>query len=375
MHVRVTVVALVCLSSSFAHGQTCGGDERWAVKVAADAGATQVNLASPVVMDMHDLVRVARPSLPSDDVTRVATERVVRVVDGHLVKFKQETGKKGDSDFHLVISDGTGLFSAGGSGAASEHSVIAEIIDPNCIGGRDGTVSGQSFVKAQLDAVRAKFVQQFPNIHSGWNDADAIAVRITAITFFDRPHGQVGRALNGLELHPVLDIEFNPGPPVAPGAAPVSPPFDNPGFESGSAPWTATVQVVTASANEPAHSGTRKAWLGGWGQVHTDKLSRSITLPAAAHTIALSFFLHIDTEENGDQAFDKLRVHVRNSSGTLLKTIKTYSNQNAAPGFTLQTLDLTEYKGRTIVIEFASQEDKALLTSFVLDDFALKIEP
>ncbi len=375
MRIRVTAVVIACLWSSLAQGQACGGDERWAIKVGADAGAAQVDLANPVAMNLHDLVRVARPSLPSDDITRVATERVVRVVDGHLIKFKQETGKKGDSDFHLVISDGTGLFSAGGSGAASEHSVIAEIVDPNCIGGRNGTVTTESVVKAQLDAVRAKFIQQFPNIHSGWNDADAVPVRITAITFFDRPHGQVGRALNGLELHPVLDIEFNPGPPVAPGVTPIVAAFDNAGFESGTAPWTASAQVITASANQAAHSGTRKAWLGGWGETHTDKLSRSITLPAVAHAITLSFFLHIDTEENGDQSFDKLRVRVRNTSGTLLKTIKTYSNQNATTGFTLQTLDLTEFKGRTIVIEFASQEDKALLTSFVLDDFALKIEP
>jgi hypothetical protein len=35
------------------------------------------------------------------------------------------------------------------------------------------------------------------------------AVRITGVGFFDKVHGQMGVAqLNGIELHPVLKVEF-----------------------------------------------------------------------------------------------------------------------------------------------------------------------
>src|SRR5262249_26614201 len=45
----------------------------------------------------------------------------------------------------------------------------------------------------------------------------------------------------------------------------------NPGFETGSAsPWSASAGVVDSSASEPAHSGSWKAWLDGYGTTHTD---------------------------------------------------------------------------------------------------------
>jgi len=36
----------------------------------------------------------------------------------------------------------------------------------------------------------------------------AALVRITGVGFFDYIHGQRGVAPNGIELHPVLDVEF-----------------------------------------------------------------------------------------------------------------------------------------------------------------------
>ena len=38
----------------------------------------------------------------------------------------------------------------------------------------------------------------------------AMPVRIHGVGFFDRLLGQTGVALNGIELHPVLNIQFNP---------------------------------------------------------------------------------------------------------------------------------------------------------------------
>jgi hypothetical protein len=351
----------------------CGGTERWPVKVGADPGASQVDLANPVPTALHALVNLPRPSIPSDDTTRTASERTVRVVDGRLVKFKKETGKTGDSDFHLVISDDTLLFSPGGSGTtASPHSLIAEIPDPDCIAGAAGGTATSRFA-TQLLAVRNKFLQQFPNIISDWNDASGILVRLTGVGFFDRAHGQTGRALNGLELHPLLDIEFNPSTPSPTMIPTTTVALVNPGFESTGG-WTASAGVITTSNQQPAHTGTGKAWLGGYGQRHSDRLSQQVTLPAAANVISLSFFLHIDTEEGGQQPFDKMRVLVRNTSGQILQTLTTYSNVQAAPGFITRSLSLTAFKGRTIRIEWEAVEDGAAMTSFVIDDVAIVVE-
>ena len=64
-------------------------------------------------------------------------------------------------------------------------------------------------------------------------------------------------------------------------------------------------------------------------------------------------------------------MQVRNTSGTVLKTLATYSNVNAATGYQQRTFDLTAYKGQTIQIYFTETEDASLQTSFVLDNVSV----
>jgi hypothetical protein len=368
-----TIVVLLLLSLSRVAAAQCGGEDRWPVKAAADTGATQVDVGHALPTLLKDLVLLIRPQVPSDEVTRLPEERVVRVVDGRLVKFTLESGKTGDQDYHLVVSDDTLQFSPGGSGTQpSAHSFIAEILNPGCIAGRKGTDPTPSHFQAQLAAVRDKFNQRFPNITGGWNPANGIAVHITGVEFFDRPHGQTGRALNGLEIHPVLDIEFDDTPaPISPATTPS--PLLNAGFEAGAQDWTASASVISNDAAEPAHSGSWKAWLGGYGTPHTDTLSQQLVIPGSAQTVSLNFYLHISTAEQQLQQFDTLEVQIRSASGQLLKTLKTYSNLQATPGFSLQTFDLSPYKGSTIRVELVAREDNGSMTSFVVDDFSLVI--
>jgi kumamolisin len=58
----------------------------------------------------------------------------------------------------------------------------------------------------------------------------------------------------------------------------------------------------------------------------------------------------------------------------VLGTLATYSNLNAASGYTQKTFDLSAYKGQTIQIYLLGQEDSTLQTSFVVDDFALNVQ-
>lgn len=225
---------------------------------------------------------------------------------------------------------------------------------------------------SELLAVYNKFQEQFTTISGGWNDADGIPVRITGVAFFDRPHGQTGRALNGIELHPLLDIEFNPIPAVTP--VPTAVVIRNPGFESGPQDWTASEGVITSNTNEPPRTGTFKGWLGGYGETHTDSLVQQVTLPSTGTAVTLEFFLHISTEEQALQEFDRLRVRLRRPNGQIIRTLRTYSNLQAAPGFGRQAFDLTEFRGQTVRIELVATEDNGSMTSFVLDDFRVIVE-
>ncbi|MGY0235419.1 M4 family metallopeptidase [Longispora urticae] len=142
----------------------------------------------------------------------------------------------------------------------------------------------------------------------------------------------------------------------------------NPGFESASAaPWTATSGVIDSSSSQPAHGGTRKAWLDGYGSGHTDTVSQSVTIPAGCRA-TLSFYLHIDTAETTTSAAnDKLTV----TAGST--TLATYSNLNKAAGYTLRSFDVSALAGQTVTITFNGVENGSLQTSFVVDDTALTV--
>jgi len=151
----------------------------------------------------------------------------------------------------------------------------------------------------------------------------------------------------------------------------------NPGFENGSSntsPWSVTTGVIDNSAFEAAYSGSWKAWLNGYGSAHTDTLLQPVTIPSTATNASLTFWLHIDTTETTTTTlYDTMKVQVRNSSGSVLATLGTYSNLNAATGFTQVSFDLGAYKGQAIQIYLVGVEDSSLKTSFVVDDFALNV--
>jgi hypothetical protein len=148
----------------------------------------------------------------------------------------------------------------------------------------------------------------------------------------------------------------------------------NPGFETGTAtPWVTTPSVIFSGAKEPAHTGSFVAWLDGYGVTHTDTLTQTVTVPAGCTTANFSFFLHIDTAETGTTAFDTLKVQVLNNAGTVLSTLGTFSNANAAAGFTQRSFSLAGFIGQTVTLKFTGTEGTKLQTSFVVDDTAVNV--
>jgi Zn-dependent metalloprotease len=142
----------------------------------------------------------------------------------------------------------------------------------------------------------------------------------------------------------------------------------NPGFETGSAaPWSASAGVIDSSAGQPAHTGSWKAWLDGYGTTHTDTLTQSVTIPAGC-AATFTFWLHIDSAETTTTtAFDKLTV----KAGAT--TLATYSNLNKATGYSQKSFNLSSFAGQTVTISFSGTEDTSLQTSFVVDDTALNV--
>jgi uncharacterized membrane protein len=156
----------------------------------------------------------------------------------------------------------------------------------------------------------------------------------------------------------------------------------NPGFENGKsnpAPWVLTTThstnlIIANSSIEPPHSGTFDAWLDGFGTTTTDTIMQQVTIPANATAATLSFWLHIDTAETTTtRIFDTLQVQIRDSSGTVLQTLQSFSNLDHASGYKQHTYNLNSFIGKTIQVFLIGKEDFELQTSFVVDDFALNV--
>ncbi len=421
------------------------GVERWPVKTGTDLDAGLVNLSSLNPTTIASLTAIPAPSSLPDNSRIKPTETSVWVINATLVKYVLAY----DSDYHMVLTDSAG------------RTMIAEIPAPSCVGPGSPFAAGIAHARAQFDAMfTATTTFQTANV----------PVQVTGVGFFDHLEGQEGLAPNGIELHPIIDILFNPnfsisasptaltiaqggagtstitttlsgnfnssialsasGLPVgatasftpasiaAPGAGSstltisvgASTPvgtynvivtgsgggqthsatinltvatggsatqqlLGNPGFENGSsntAPWTVTSGVIDNSTFEAPHTGSWKAWLNGYGSVHTDSILQQTSIPSTVTQAALSFWLHVDTAETTTTAaYDTLKVQLRNSSGTVLTTLATYSNLNAGAGYSQVSFDVSSYKGRTIQIFLTGTEDGSLKTSFVVDDFAL----
>ncbi|HEY6139915.1 MAG TPA: Ig-like domain-containing protein [Thermoanaerobaculia bacterium] len=149
----------------------------------------------------------------------------------------------------------------------------------------------------------------------------------------------------------------------------------NPGFESGAVTWTASSGVIDNSTGEAAHSGSWKAWMDGYGSAHTDTLLQQVAIPSGKTSATLTFWLHIDTAETTTTtAYDTLKVQIRNSSGTVLATLATYSNLNKNTGYAQKSFSLNSYIGQTVQVYLVGTEDASLQTSFVVDDFALNVQ-
>jgi hypothetical protein len=140
----------------------------------------------------------------------------------------------------------------------------------------------------------------------------------------------------------------------------------NPGFESGNTVWSSTAGVIGQNGpSEPAHSGSWDAWLDGYGTTHTDTVSQSVKIPSGC-SASLSFYLHIDTSETTTTtAYDKLTVKLGST------TLATFSNLNAASGYSIHTYNVSSFAGQTVTLTFTGTEDASLQTSFVLDDTAV----
>jgi hypothetical protein len=164
---------------------TCGV-ERWSVKTGTDPDAGLVDLNNAVPTTIQALGALTPPLDPPGPPlnSRIApAETTVYVINALMTLYKKET----DVDYHVVIQDETG------------HTMIVELPCACCVG-------PSSPFGAAIAAARAKFDARF-TATDNFQTAN-VPVQVKGVGFFDFIHGQTGVAPNGIELHPVLELNF-----------------------------------------------------------------------------------------------------------------------------------------------------------------------
>jgi Zn-dependent metalloprotease len=146
----------------------------------------------------------------------------------------------------------------------------------------------------------------------------------------------------------------------------------NPGFESGTTPWVVSGQVTRSTGAFP-HSGVAYMIINGVNN-SAGTLYQTVTIPAGGGN--LNFWLNITTSEAaGAAVFDRLFIEVRSTTGTLLATLATFSNQNSGTAgvYVLRgPYNLNAFAGQTVRIQFRGTNDVTLPTSFRVDDVAVQ---
>jgi hypothetical protein len=178
----LSVWLVATLSICFtAQDMFCGGKERWSVKILADKKASSID-TNAIVTTVDRMINLKRPTILLQD-KRDSKECKTYQIDCKIREYKEED----DGDYHLVLMDLKD----------TTKTIIGEIADYSC-----PRVASSTFFKYFLDS-RSEFEI---NISKG-NRVKYAVYRITGVCFFDKIHGQLGVAPNGIELHPIIKFQ------------------------------------------------------------------------------------------------------------------------------------------------------------------------
>ncbi len=146
----------------------------------------------------------------------------------------------------------------------------------------------------------------------------------------------------------------------------------NGGFEGSVSPWVlAGTGSTWSSTASNAHAGSGSLALGGVNS-GSGTAYQTITIPSGS-TAALSFWLSITTAETTTTTkYDNLYVEVRNTAGTLLTTLASYSNLNKGAYALKGSFSVAAYAGQTVRLQFRGTTDSSLITTFRVDDVSVK---
>jgi hypothetical protein len=181
----LALLCMACFITRRSFGATCG-QERWAIKTLQDAEEGKIQFDHVQDTTVLELIGLSKPRKLPENKRIQPTETTLFRIHALFKGYKHES----DSDLHMVIADPSD----------PNITMIAEVPASRC--------ANPTYSKA-FDTVRRFLLSQVGRPRGTgkmlWLPAP-VPVVITGVGFFDKCHGQTGRAPNCIELHPVIDM-------------------------------------------------------------------------------------------------------------------------------------------------------------------------
>ena len=155
----------------------------------------------------------------------------------------------------------------------------------------------------------------------------------------------------------------------------------NPGFDAGHSAWTETtaLSASTIITNDSslttlkAHTPSYVAWMAGYSNAQDD-LAQTVTIPATATSITLSFYYVIQTQEMSPGVVDTMDVYTYDAAADTYTPVATFNDNMPVASWTRfsTTLPLT-LAGRTVKVGFRAMTDTSKNTNFFVDSVSLDV--
>lgn len=350
------------------HEMTHGVTERTANLTYSNESGALNEATSDILGSMVELY--ADGNVVSADTWKIGEDAYTPGTAGDALRLMNNPNAVGDPDHYTLRYTGTA-----DSGGVHTNSSIANHAFYLIAAGGTNRVSGVNVPAiGATDAAKIWYRALTVYMTSGTNFAAARTATLNAATdLFGSTSAQYTSYATGWCAVGVGTCPGGgtPTPTPTPGANLLV----NGGFETSLTPWvkSGTGALYTANGAGP-HGGTGYIYFGN-ANSRTGQTYQQVAIPTSA-TGTLSFWLNVTSAETTTTTqYDKLFVEVRNTSGTLLATLATYSNLNktsSSTTYSQKSLNVSAYKGQTVRIQFRTTTDSSLISTFKVDDAVLQ---
>jgi hypothetical protein len=144
--------------------------------------------------------------------------------------------------------------------------------------------------------------------------------------------------------------------------------IDNGHMESENGWTTQSKGNYSLFSDYQVRGGSRAAYLAGVDNAE-DRLIRSLVLPTN-RKLTLTFWWLVTTEEN-NSGLDQLTLLLTNASGQPQRVLFTATDHSAVGSWQQFAVDLSDFAGESVQIQFVARTDSTLSTDFFVDDVEL----